>query len=359
MALSPQSSPVASSPRVASNPDHSFGGSLKSRSERNLTGSLVFAPPPPPPPPPPPLTPSPPKRKPPSPSPPSSPVEKEFEGRAEASDLAVPTPVTPGHFSRNPFVVRTPPPPPPPPPRPPPLVGYWESRIRKPPVLLPPKQVEVKNSSTLVYPADSKGNSDEIEKNEETPRRKLKPLHWDKVQARKLGLQVVAGLGGGELSNVKKAAAMDSDVLSSYVSKLAGGIGKINEVLRLNGASGSEENSQRFRNAMDQFLGRAEDDIIKVQAQESVALSLVKEITEYFHGNSAREEAHPFRIFMVVRDFLAILDQVCKEVGRINERTIVSSARQFPVPVNPTLPHVFPINALRPEDSDEESSLSS
>ncbi|RWW62590.1 hypothetical protein BHE74_00030252 [Ensete ventricosum] len=181
----------------------------------------------------------------------------------------------------------------------------------------------------------------------------------DDLECRKLGLQVVAGLGGGELRNVKKAAAMDSDVLSSYVSKLAGGIGKINEVLILNGASGSEENSQRFRNAMDQFLGRAEDDIIKVQAQESVALSLVKEITEYFHGNSAREEAHPFRIFMVVRDFLAILDQVCKEVGRINERTIVSSARQFPVPVNPTLPHVFPINALRPEDSDEESSLSS
>ncbi|KAH7663868.1 Formin FH2 domain-containing protein [Dioscorea alata] len=182
----------------------------------------------------------------------------------------------------------------------------------------------------------------------------------DDLEHKKLGLQVVAGLGG-ELNNVKKAAAMDSDVLSSYVSKLAAGINKISEVLRLNEANkGSNESSDQFDKAMSEFLKKAEDDIIKVQAQESVALSLVKEITEYFHGNSAKEEAHPFRIFMVVRDFLTVLDQVCKEVGKINDRHFVTSARQLPVPVNPTLPPLFPrLNALRPESSDDESSSSS
>ncbi|RWW29902.1 hypothetical protein BHE74_00005004 [Ensete ventricosum] len=138
----------------------------------------------------------------------------------------------------------------------------------------------------------------------------------DDLECRKLGLQVVTGLDG-ELSNVKKAAAMDSDVLHSYVTKLAGGIKKVNEVLRSNEEFGSEEGGRKFHDAMDQFRKKAEGDIIKVQAQESVALSLVKEITEYFHGNSVKEEAHPFRIFVVVRDFLSILDQVCKEVGRI------------------------------------------
>lgn len=174
------------------------------------------------------------------------------------------------------------------------------------------------------------------------------------IEVRKRGLQVVSGLSG-ELSNVKKAAGMDSDVLGSYVSKLAGGVGKIKEVMRLNDASSSHESSEKFSHSMSEFLKKAEEDITRVQAQENGALSLVKELTEYFHGNSVKEEAHPFRIFLVVKDFLSILDQVCKEVGKINERTIISSARQFPVPVNPTVLSVFPrFHGLQGGSSDDD-----
>ncbi|KAK3031831.1 hypothetical protein RJ639_035968 [Escallonia herrerae] len=162
----------------------------------------------------------------------------------------------------------------------------------------------------------------------------------DDAKCRKLGLQVVSGLSS-DLANVKKAAAMDSEVLNGDVLKLSKGIGNIGEVVRLNEAIGSEESSRRFSESMNKFVKTAEEEIIRIQAQESVALSLVKEITEYFHGNSAKEEAHPFRIFMVVRDFLTVLDRVCKEVGLVNERTMVSSAHKFPVPVNPNLQPVF------------------
>ncbi|KAL5997980.1 hypothetical protein ACLOJK_008914 [Asimina triloba] len=179
------------------------------------------------------------------------------------------------------------------------------------------------------------------------------PALQDDAEIKKLGLQVVSGLSG-ELSNVKKAAAMDADMLSSYVSKLAAGIGKITEVIRSNDSS-LHRASQEFPQSMNVFLKTAEEEIIKIQAQESVALSLVKEITEYFHGNSAREEAHPFRLFMVVRDFLSILDRVCKDVGGTNERTFISAARQFPVPVNPTLPQAFTNNGQRLHSSSHSS----
>lgn len=182
----------------------------------------------------------------------------------------------------------------------------------------------------------------------------------DEVEHRKLGLQVVSGLSG-ELTNVKKAAAMDSDVLSNEVAKLAEGISKISEVVKLNEELALKETSRKFSEAMNVFLKKAGEEIVKIQAQAKVALSLVKEITEYFHGNSAKEEAHPFRIFLVVRDFLSTLDQVCKEVGKVNERTIVGSSRQFPMPVNPTLPPVFPEFNGRQHygSSDDESSSSS
>ncbi|XAR57664.1 hypothetical protein NMG60_11025905 [Bertholletia excelsa] len=181
----------------------------------------------------------------------------------------------------------------------------------------------------------------------------------DEIEFKKLGLQVVSSLSG-ELTNVKKAAAMDSDLLSDEVRKLAGELSKIGEVLKLNEQFALKESNEKFRESMNKFIEKAEVEITKLLAQEKVALCLVREITEYFHGDSGKEEAHKLRIFMVVRDFLSILDRVCKEVGKVNERTVVSSAHQFPTLVNSNpLPMSLAFNArLRNSFSNSESSFS-
>ncbi|XP_045833067.1 formin-like protein 2 [Trifolium pratense] len=176
----------------------------------------------------------------------------------------------------------------------------------------------------------------------------------DEVDSRKLGLQVVSGLSG-ELTNVKKVAVMDSDTLSSDVAKLAKGIEKVVLVVKLNEESPLKETNQKFSEAMKSFLERAQEEILRIQAQEKSAISSVKEVTEYFHGNSAKEEAHPFRIFMVVRDFLSILDGVCKQVGKANERTLVGS-RLDVMPSITTLPPIFPeFNGKQPSGDSSES----
>lgn len=185
----------------------------------------------------------------------------------------------------------------------------------------------------------------------------------DEVELKKLGLEVVSNLTN-ELTNVKKSATMDSDVLSSYVTKLASGVRKVNEVIRMNeNESKKNGNIDKFHESMTGFLRKSEDEIIRIQAHESVAISLVKEITEYFHGNSVREEPHPFRIFMVVRDFLSVLDQVCKEVGKVNNEQSMAglASRQYPIPVNPTnpAPVFLRFKPQRPpvdDDDDDESS---
>ncbi|KAF2295547.1 hypothetical protein GH714_033172 [Hevea brasiliensis] len=167
----------------------------------------------------------------------------------------------------------------------------------------------------------------------------------------KQGLQVVSGLSR-DLSNVKKAAGMDSDVLSSYVSKLEMGLEKVRSVLQYE----KLDMQGKFFNSMKLFLREAEGEITRIKAEERKALSHVKEVTEYFHGDAAKEEAHPLRIFMIVRDFLTILDHVCKEVGKMQDKTMIGSARSFRISATASLPVLNRYNVRQDRSSDEESS---
>lgn len=166
----------------------------------------------------------------------------------------------------------------------------------------------------------------------------------------KQGLLVVSGLGR-ELSNVKKSAGMDSDVLSSYLSKLEMGMEKVRLVLQYE----KPEMQGSFFSSMKLFLREAEEEIVRIKADERKVLFMVKEITEYFHGDTTKEEAHPFRIFMIVRDFLAILDQVCKEVGKLQDRTVMGSARSFRISANASLPVLNRYSVRHDTSSDDES----
>ncbi|KAK9749572.1 hypothetical protein RND81_02G135400 [Saponaria officinalis] len=167
---------------------------------------------------------------------------------------------------------------------------------------------------------------------------------------RKHGLQIVSGLSR-ELCSVKGAAGMDADVLSSYVSKLEMGLEKVRLVLQQE----KSDNENKFFESMKRFLKEAENQIARVKAHERRALAHVREVTEYFHGDTAKEEAHPLRIFLIVRDFLSLLDNVCKEVSKMDERSVMGTARSFRISAYPPPPVVTKFNVRRDDSSGDES----
>lgn len=176
-----------------------------------------------------------------------------------------------------------------------------------------------------------------------------------KGQFKNQDLKVMTDLSS-ELSNVRKAAGMDSDVLSSYLSKLEIGLQKVKSVLHL---EKSCTQGMKFFETMRIFVPRSEREIVFVKEAEKKAMNLVKETTEYFHGDATKEESHPLRIFIVVRDFLSILGNVCKEVNRLNERTMIGSARSFPIPASTSLPVLQRYEWRRDAGSENDDSSSS
>ncbi|KAK6134931.1 hypothetical protein DH2020_031309 [Rehmannia glutinosa] len=127
-----------------------------------------------------------------------------------------------------------------------------------------------------------------------------------------LGLQVVSGLSN-ELENVKKAALIEADELTGTVSKLGHALVKARDFLNSGMKNVPEENG--FHQTLRSFVQNAEVDVRWSLEEEKRIMALVKNTADYFHGNSGKDEG--LRLFVIVRDFLVILDKVCREVKNV------------------------------------------
>ncbi|KAF3680986.1 Formin-like protein 11 [Capsicum annuum] len=142
-------------------------------------------------------------------------------------------------------------------------------------------------------------------------RRKIKTIADREEDYKRMGLDLVSGLGT-ELCNVKKTATMDLDVIASSVTNLSEGMNKIKALVTDD--LSTVENNGNFVHSMTAFLNYAERNLKELQEDENRVLLRVREVTEYFHGNVSKDESNPLRIFVIVRDFLNMLDHVCKEL---------------------------------------------
>lgn len=125
-----------------------------------------------------------------------------------------------------------------------------------------------------------------------------------------LGLQVVSGLGN-ELENVRKAAILDADSLIGTVAKLGNSLLKTRSFL--NSDMKNVETDSGFHQALENFVQNAEVDIMWLLEEEKRIMALVKSTGDYFHGKAGKDEG--LRLFIIVRDFLIMLDKTCREVS--------------------------------------------
>ncbi|CAN6269911.1 unnamed protein product [Urochloa humidicola] len=136
---------------------------------------------------------------------------------------------------------------------------------------------------------------------------------------------IAAGLAA-ELTNVRKTATVDLDVLTTSVSGLSHGLSRIKALVGTD-LAGDDVRGQCFVAFMGPFVVEAQEVIRELEDGERRVLAHVRDITEYYHGDVSKEEASPLRIFVIVRDFLAMLERVCKEVkgaGRCSTDRMVS-----------------------------------
>ncbi|XP_075484345.1 formin-like protein 4 [Primulina tabacum] len=160
-----------------------------------------------------------------------------------------------------------------------------------------------------------------------------------------LGLPVVGGLSA-EFSNVKKAATLDYDLLLKTSSELSKHVVETRKIVVKCGNDGG------FAREMTGFLDTAELEIQIVKEEQTSVIELVKKTTDYYQpGFSSKDRgANTFQLFIIVKDFLGMVDQVCIDIARNTQKkksvsssppTSSSSSSSAVRPSSPESPRVF------------------
>ncbi|PQQ18254.1 formin-like protein 5 isoform X2 [Prunus yedoensis var. nudiflora] len=142
---------------------------------------------------------------------------------------------------------------------------------------------------------------------------------------RSLGLQKVSGLSN-ELENVKKASVLDAENLTGTVTKLGHALVKTRDFLNSEMKNSGEDSE--FHETLKSFVQNAEVDITGLLEEEKRIMALVKSTGDYFHGNAGKDEG--LRLFVIVRDFLLIIDKACREVRLAPKKSTYVQKKEAP-----------------------------
>ncbi|KAJ4830940.1 hypothetical protein Tsubulata_019831 [Turnera subulata] len=142
----------------------------------------------------------------------------------------------------------------------------------------------------------------------------------------KLGLPVVGGLSA-EFHNVKKAAQIDYSTFIGTCSALTERVAEIRSLLSECGAHAD----RGFVNDMKIFLEAAENELGILREEQIRIMGIVKKTSEYYQAGKAREEEpHPLQLFVIITQFLGMVDQVCVQIARKMQTKKTASSPRSP-----------------------------
>ncbi|XP_010551459.1 PREDICTED: formin-like protein 4 [Tarenaya hassleriana] len=165
----------------------------------------------------------------------------------------------------------------------------------------------------------------------------------------KLGLPTVGGLSS-EFSNVKKAAGIDYDAVSTTCSALSARTKDTRKVLT---QCEGEREGGRFLKKMTAFLDSVEEEMKMGREEEAKVMESVKKTTEYFQAGALKGK-NPLQLFVIIRDFLGLVDKVCVEIARNLQRRKTGTPPGSPPSRNAVKFPVLPPNFMSSgSDSDQ------
>ncbi|KAG0556792.1 hypothetical protein KC19_11G079200 [Ceratodon purpureus] len=157
---------------------------------------------------------------------------------------------------------------------------------------------------------------------------------------RRIGMDVVRGIPS-ELSHVRKAGSLDIQALRLAVSKLHTGLQEIKSTLEklqvldikpeTRTTTTYDLTDDVFREKMTHFIDDAETQVSGVQTDLELVLASVKDISVYFYGEAdTAKSTQPLKVFLVMREFLVMLEQACKDVMKASGTAPTGSTSTTP-----------------------------
>ena len=157
---------------------------------------------------------------------------------------------------------------------------------------------------------------------------------------RRIGMDVVRGIPS-ELSHVRKAGSLDIQALRLAVSKLHTGLQEIKSTLEklqvldikpeTRTTTTYDLTDDVFREKMSHFIDDAETQVSGVQTDLELVLASVKDISVYFYGEAdTAKSTQPLKVFLVMREFLVMLEQACKDVMKASGAAPTGSTSTTP-----------------------------